>query len=975
MSSAIIIPPCLAEQTKETRWLVWKWVNGPNGRRTKPPFRANDPSVLAKTNDPQTWASCEAAMQTCASGRADGLGYAMMGSGIAALDCDNCRDPESGVLAPWAQQLLGRSNTYAEVTPSKRGIRIIGKASGDKLHRKLPAPDGGSVEVYRGAVERYITISGDSLTPGIDQLGDIDVLCDQVVAEFDKKPPPQQPAPGGDDRSLEDLIQNGCGTSFGGDKSRAVWRVINLMLERGDDRDKIARVLVNPANGISTHCLSRPDDPTAYALRQIDKAISARAEDDEAAGEVARLAKLPPLKYEKERTLAAEELGIRASALDKLVSEKRAEVGSDFTTKQGKPIEFPKIEPWHEEVNGAALLDEIVRELGRYMVMSDADKTIAAIWPIHAHVYNRFLVTPRLCVRSPVKECGKTTLFSVISHLVPRALMTASVTPAVLFRMIELHRVTLLIDEAAAMFDEAGEMRRILNCGYRSDGAVMRCVGDSFEPRLFKVFGPVAFALIGTLPSDLHSRCICVNLRRKLAGEKVEPDRIGQMQHLKALARKIVRWTNDNADAIANANPELPADVINRRGDLWVPMLSIATVAGGDWPTRVERAIAATAETGDDDDATQLEKALVDIDKVFAEKGEEEVSSDALTGTMVDMLGRPWGEMGKSRKPLTPAKLARMLRVPGVSVSPVQIKGGKLRGYKRSQFDDIFARYLPTSPLSKCQSVVDPMKTEGTDTSQSVCESVCDVSEVSEVSATDTLSPSHDTSIDAMCNAINPMKIGVYDTMTLPRGGKCTPIAGDAGTCPYSAVDRLVSETGQGPAGRDEPGHPAGSPQAKAARNAGRGAGGGPCRRHGRPDREGGYPQEAGSKEEVAMTISVTINGIDLFEWDLDAEDVAFLKEGMGEVARCGPPTPAELAGSAVAHVLEHGDFGSEAWWMQPALTRMLLSQATGHPDRPGVFCDYIEVWASISTSAATSGRRSRLRSADECSAAAIGSV
>jgi len=742
MRDPIRIPKCLEPQTKELRWLLWRWAKGSNGKPTKPPYRADNPSVYAESDNPQTWALCAVAMQAYEQGLADGIGYALKKSAIAAIDCDDCRDPVSGVLTPWAQRLLDCCNTYVEVTPSKCGIRIIGKASGAELHRKLPAPDGGSVEVFRDAT-RYITVSGETLTPDVEQLGNIDALCDQVVAEFDKKPPPQQPAPNGngDGRSLEDLIQNGCGTSFGGDKSRATWRVINLCLERGDDRDKIARVLTNSANGISTHCLSKPGDPMAYALKQIDKAISERAADGDADVEIARLAGLPPLKYEKERKLAAEELGIRSGLLDKLVTAKRAELGLGDTDddRQGKPIEFPEIEPWPEEVNGAALLDEIAREIGRYMIMSDTDKTIAAIWAVHAHIYDRFTVSPRLCVRSPVKECGKTTLFSVLSHLVPRELMTASVTPAVIFRMIELYHVTLLIDEAAGMFDEAGEMRRILNCGYRADGTVIRCVGDSFEPRVFRVFGPVAFALIGTLPSDLHSRCICVNLQRKRAGEEVEPDRIGQMRHLDVLARKIVRWTSDNADAIANANPELPAAVINRRGDLWVVMLSIAKVAGGNWPARVERAIAATAETGDDD-AAQLEKLLADIRVVLDTKGDE-ISSEALTEALVDMEGRPWAEMGKSRKPLTKAKLAHMLRVPGVSVSPGQVKGGKLRGYRRSQFDDIFARYLDTYTPSGCQSVGGPMKTEGTDTSQSVCDSVCDVSEVSTTGTPLTLPP------------------------------------------------------------------------------------------------------------------------------------------------------------------------------------------------------------------------------------------
>jgi putative DNA primase/helicase len=750
MREPIRIPKCLEPQTKELRWLLWRWAKGPNGKLTKPPYDANNPSVYAESDNPQTWASCETAMRAYERGLADGIGFALMNSGIAALDLDDCRDPESGKLALWAQQLVDGCGTYCEITPSGTGCRIIGKAAGARLHRKLSAPDGGSVEVYRGDAERYITISGNTLTPAVEQLGDIDAVCDRVVAEFDKKPPPPPPPqqPGGDDRSLEDLIQNGCGSSFGGDKSRAVWRVINLMLERGDDRDKIARVLVNPANGISTHCLSKPEDPTDYALRQIDKAISKRAGDDAAKGEITRLAKLPSLEYEMERTLAAEELGIRASALDKLVSKKRAKAGlDDLTDKQGKAIEFPTVEPWPEPINGAALLDEVVGQLGRYMIMSDTDKTIAAIWTVHTHIFDKFVVTPRLSIRSPLKGCGKTHLFSVLGHWTSRTVMAASITPSVVFRLIERYRPTLLVDEAGKMFlDESGEARRILNAGYRFDGAVLRNVGDSYEPRMFKVFAPVAFALIGTLPSDLHSRCICVNLKKKLRGEKIEAYRIGKMQHLDALARKIVRWTSDNADAIANANPELPPSVINRDGDLWRVMLSIAKAAGGDWETRVKQAIDAVIPS--DDDSEQLEKLLADMKVVFAEKGDE-VSSTAMEHELVDMEGRPWAEMGRSRKPLTAAKLARMLQVPGVSVSPRKIKGGAARGYARDQFDDIFARYLPESTLSKCPSVLDPMKTEGTDTSRSVLRGgVKDTSE----------------------SVLTPMETGVSDTRTLRQG-------------------------------------------------------------------------------------------------------------------------------------------------------------------------------------------------------------
>jgi putative DNA primase/helicase len=436
---------------------------------------------------------------------------------------------------------------------------------------------------------------------------------------------------------------------------------------------------------------------------------------------VARLAKLSLLEYEKQRKLAAEDLGIRASALDDVVKARRTELGLDKDdSKQGRPIEFPEIEPWPEKIDdGAALLDELSEVVGSYVVMSDEAKTVAALWPIHTHIFGRFAITPRLCVRSAAGNCGKTTLFSVHAHWIRRPLMAASATPAVIFRVIEKHKPTMQIDEAAGMFDEAGELRRILNTGYRFDGAVLRTSGDDYEPRLFKVFAPVAFALIGKLPSDLHSRCICINLQRKLASEKAEAYRVGHTAKLDVLGRKLARWAEDNADAIANAKPELPAHIINRDYDLWAVLLSIARVAGGDWPQRVARAIVASTETGDDD-SSLFEQLVADIHTVFEDK--DEVSSAALVEALTNMEGRPWPEMGKNRKPLTQAKLARMLRVPGVSVSPVQIKSGTLRGYTRDMFRDMFARFLPTSPLSKCQGVENPAKQAGSDTSQSVRE-------------------------------------------------------------------------------------------------------------------------------------------------------------------------------------------------------------------------------------------------------------
>ena len=82
---------------------------------------------------------------------------------------------------------------------------------------------------------------------------------------------------------------------------------------------------------------------------------------------------------------------------------------------------------------------------------------------------------------------------------------------------------------------------------------------------------------------------------------------------------------------------------------------------------------------------------------MFAEKVDVEIASADLVKALVAIKGRPWVEMGKSRKPLTQNKLARMLAAPGVRIAPDHIDPKtRVRGYKLSQFEEAFSRYLPS---------------------------------------------------------------------------------------------------------------------------------------------------------------------------------------------------------------------------------------------------------------------------------------
>jgi putative DNA primase/helicase len=240
-------------------------------------------------------------------------------------------------------------------------------------------------------------------------------------------------------------------------------------------------------------------------------------------------------------------------------------------------------------VDGAALLDEIVREIERYVVLPEHSARACACWVVHTYLTENFLVSPRLSITSPTKGCGKTTLLDVVSRLVLRPLMASNVSPAAVFRVIEKYKPCLLIDEADTYLGVNDELRGVLNSGHRKGGAVLRVSGDSLEPRLFTTFGPCAIALIGELPPTLADRSISVELSRRRPNEPVEgfrPDRAG---HLDQLARQAARWAQDNAVAVAAADPEMPDEVTNRARDNWRVLKAIASSSAASGPATSTR--------------------------------------------------------------------------------------------------------------------------------------------------------------------------------------------------------------------------------------------------------------------------------------------------------------------------------------------------------------------------------------------------
>jgi hypothetical protein len=354
-------------------------------------------------------------------------------------------------------------------------------------------------------------------------------------------------------------------------------------------------------------------------------------------------------------------------------------------------------DPWPELVDGASLITDLEAAINAHAVLPDGAAVAMALWILHTYCLDAAAITPRLAIISPTKRCGKTTVLKLLGTLACKPLAAASLTPAVLYRVVEAFSPTILVDEADTFLAEQDELRGILNAGHdRHSAVVPRCVGDDFEPKVFRVFGAVAIAAIGKLPDTLMDRSVVIEMKRKAPSEKVQKLRRRQREALAALPRQCARWAADNVKALSDREPELPDDLDDRAADNWEPLFAIAEQAGGLWPDRARATAlllsggrADSAETGDA--GVQI---LADVRAVFANNAIDRSTTKALLAALADLEGRPWAEWNRGR-PLSARQLGTLLGRFGIKPGTVRVGDTTPKGYVLTDLVDAFGRYLP----------------------------------------------------------------------------------------------------------------------------------------------------------------------------------------------------------------------------------------------------------------------------------------
>jgi hypothetical protein len=361
-------------------------------------------------------------------------------------------------------------------------------------------------------------------------------------------------------------------------------------------------------------------------------------------------------------------------------------------------IAFPEHEPWGEPVDGAELVADLEAYFDRFAHASPESILAASLWTIWTHIFDLFDIAPLLVLTSPTKRCGKTTMLKLIGSVCARRLFSSNVTGAVLFRVIEKYRPTLLIDEADNFARFNDELKGLLNAGHeRMTAQATRTVGDDHDVRTFSTWAPKAFTAIGALPDTVEDRAVRVVMLRKPSN--LQKDR-ARMKALVAggdpLARRCARWAQDHAVSIrAAAEPELP-DLHDRAADNWAPLIVIADLCGVR-----DRAEAAARDLTGEGGMGVDELLLLHVREAFGDA--DRIATTELLEKLVGRDDGPWAKFwaddlsSSDRRKKAAAALARRLRKfdPELKATRKEMLDERTRGYDRAQFVDVWSRWLP----------------------------------------------------------------------------------------------------------------------------------------------------------------------------------------------------------------------------------------------------------------------------------------
>lgn len=142
-----------AEMREQDQWVVWAWQEASKGDSTKVP---GDPKTGTNIDDkdPANWISFEQAAAN--AGRQGGVAFCFgKRDPYCGADLDDCRDPATGEIEPWAWEIIRELDSYTEISPSGTGVKVYCRGI------LLRSGKRGNIEMYDH--KRMFCVTGQHL--------------------------------------------------------------------------------------------------------------------------------------------------------------------------------------------------------------------------------------------------------------------------------------------------------------------------------------------------------------------------------------------------------------------------------------------------------------------------------------------------------------------------------------------------------------------------------------------------------------------------------------------------------------------------------------------------------------------------------------------------------------------------------------------------------------------------------------------
>jgi putative DNA primase/helicase len=423
--------------------------------------------------------------------------------------------------------------------------------------------------------------------------------------------------------------------------------------------------------------------------RRSEKAAAAKKKEKQRAFKI--LDSLPEAEQEK-----------RLEEIAKRLDEDPATVREEFETSSPQPVDS-KPELWPEAVETAKLLQDLIDQIKRFIVVHEDGAVAVALWTMLAWIHDAVAThSPVLVVTSAEPDSGKTTLLGVLAQLNPNPLSGAELTGPALFRIVDRHHPTLIIDEADDIFHSKNDLRHIINSSWVRGTKIPRTLPGQSGVHLFDPFCPKIIGLKGMyMPSTTASRAIVIKLWPALPEETMEDFAFIDAAEFVELRRKLLRWSADNAVALADSKPAFPPGFRNRLAANWRLLLAIADHAGGPWSQRSRQA--AITLSRKPAVASEGLRLLAALREIFINR--DTITSAEIVQQLTADSSSEWcAYRGRGR--ITQWQLAALLsayEIHSVVLHPTKRSDLSRAGYRASQFADAFARFL--TPNTQTQKV------------------------------------------------------------------------------------------------------------------------------------------------------------------------------------------------------------------------------------------------------------------------------